>query len=310
MLQLIQILGLPLLACIIMGSILGYLGIHVLKREVIFIDIALAQVAAVGAIAAHLAFAVHGNSLLSYLCSMGAILLVAAFYAMAQRKIIQISLEAIIGISYAIAAAAALFLVGIAPGGHSHIQQILSGSLLWVSWNDVIFCLIIFSAVALCLFLFRKPLMELSNNYQQNQAPGSKSALWDFTFYILLGIVITIAVQIAGIVVVFACLIIPATISAFFSSRGPVRMFIICTVIITASIAGLLFAYFLDFSVGPAIALFLGCELIITSLLKMVTVHRTTTSTKGGFLKTALKGQNTKAQGNAPGKRPLLFFKP
>ena len=115
-------------------------------------------------IVAHFAFAVHGNSLPAYICSMGAVCLVAAFYAMAQRNIVQISLEAIIGISYAIAAAAALFLVGISPGGHTHIQQILSGSLLWVSWNDIIFSLIIFSAVAFCFYLFRKPLMELSNN--------------------------------------------------------------------------------------------------------------------------------------------------
>jgi len=268
MLQLIQILGLPLLACIIMGTILGYLGIHVLKREVIFIDIALAQVAAVGAIVAHFAFAVHGDSLVSYMCSMVVVFLVAAFYAMARRKIVQISLEAIIGISYAIAAAAALFLVGIAPGGHTHIQQILSGSLLWVSWKDVIFSLLVFSVVGFCFYLFRRPLMELSNNYQRTQTEDLKAALWDFVFYILLGIVITIAVQLAGVVVVFACLIIPATISALFSSRWLVRMFIIWTVIVTASLAGLLFAYYLDFSIGPAIAMFLGCELIIVGLIR------------------------------------------
>jgi len=186
---------------------------------------------------------------------------------MARSKIVQISLEAIIGISYAIAAAAALFLVGITPGGHTHIQQILSGSLLWTSWRDVILSLLVFSAVGFCFYLFRGPLMRLSNNYQQAHAEGPKGALWDFVFYMLVGVVITLSVQVAGIVVVFACLIIPATISALFSCNWAVRMLIICTTTVVASIAGLLFAYYLDFSVGPAIALFLGGELVITSLI-------------------------------------------
>ena len=91
MLPIIQILGVPFIACILMSSILGYLGIHVLKREVIFIDISLAQIAAVGSIAAHLVFEVHGDSPVAYLCSFGCILLAAAFYAAIRGKIFQIS---------------------------------------------------------------------------------------------------------------------------------------------------------------------------------------------------------------------------
>jgi len=267
MLELIQILGLPFLVCITMGTILGYLGIHVLKREVIFIDIALAQVAAVGAIVAHFAFAVHGDSLLCYACSMAGVLFVAAFYAMVRWKVIDVSIEAVIGISYAIAAAAALFLVGIAPGGHIHIQQILSGSLLWASWRDVVLSLLVFSGVGFCFYLFRKPLVGLSDSYQRGYADALRTAVWDFVFYALLGVVITLAVQMAGIVVVFACLIIPATISALFSSYWGIRMLIIWAATAAASIGGLLFAYYLDFSVGPAIALFLGGELVIAAAI-------------------------------------------
>lgn len=267
MLQLIQILGVPFLVCILMSTILGYLGIHVLKREVIFVDIALAQVVAVGAIVAHFAFKVHGNSPLAYTCSMGAVFSVAAFYSIARKKVIQISLEAVIGISYAIAAAAALFLVGIAPGGHVHIQQVLSGSLLWTGWRDLLWGLVVFSSVSLCFYILRRPLIEISSDYQQALTRGIKVMLWDFVFYMLLGITITFAVQIAGIVVVFAYLIIPATISALFSSRWGIRILIIWAVAATASIAGLLFAYYFDFSIGPAITLFLGGELVIVSLI-------------------------------------------
>lgn len=264
--QLIQIIGLPFLACILMGSVLGYLGIHVLKREVIFVDIALAQIAAVGAIVSHLAFEAHEGSLLSYVCSLSAVFAVAAFYAVSRISIVQISLEAVIGISYAIAAAAALFLVGVAPGGHIHIQEILSGSLLWTSRRDVISGLLLFSIAGFCFYLFRKPLISISNNYQQIQTKKARVVLWDLVFYLLLGVVITFSVQMGGIVVVFAYLIIPATISTIFTTSLVPQLIIIWTAAIIASISGLLFAYYLDFSIGPAIALFLGIELVIAAL--------------------------------------------
>jgi len=267
MLQLIQIVGLPFLACVMMSSVLGYLGIHVLKREVIFVDIALAQVAAVGVIVSHLVFDVHGDSALSYVCSMAAILIMAVFYAIARISIVQISLEAIIGISYAIAAAGALFLVGIQPGGHIHIQHILSGSLLWINWRDIVAGAIAFSAVGFCLYLVRKPLTSLSESYKHTCSKGAGSIFWDLVFYLLVGLVITLSVQMGGVVLVFAYLIIPATISALFTSRLEIQLMIISIAAISASIFGLLFAYYLDFSVGPAIALLLGVELIIAATI-------------------------------------------
>jgi len=268
MLPIIQILGLPFLACILMSSILGYLGTHVLKREVIFIDIALAQIAAVGSIAAHMAFEAHGDSPTAYLCSFSCVLLAAGFYAFVRSRIFQISLEAVIGISYAIAAAAVLFLVGIAPGGHVHIQHVLSGSLLWVGWRQIIVSLVVFSAVGVCFYFIRKPIAEISNSYQKGAVKNLKVVFWDFIFYALLGVVITLSVQIAGVVVVFAYLIIPATISAVFSTRLRLQLAIVWVTAIIASLGGLLFAYQCDFSIGPAIAMFLGCELIIVGLIR------------------------------------------
>ena len=263
----IQILGLPFLACILMSSILGYLGIHVLKREVIFIDIALAQIAAVGSIIAHLAFEVHGDSFVAYVCSFGCVSLAAAFYAVIRSRIFRISLEAVIGISYAVAAAAALFLAGIAPGGHMHVQHILSGSLLWTGWKDVVVSLLTFSAVGFCFCIVRKPLTNVSNGYQQALDKPVTTIVWDFIFYLLLGVVITLSVQIGGVVVVFAYLIIPATISVIISSRLAVQMMIIWAAATVASITGLLFSYYLDFSIGPSIAMFLGGELILIAII-------------------------------------------
>ena len=268
MMPIIQILGLPFLVCILMSSILGYLGTHVLKREVIFVDIALAQIAAVGAIAAHMIFEAHNGSLAAYLCSFGCVIFAAGFYAFVRSRVIQISLEAVIGISYAIAAAAALFLVGIAPGGHMHIQHILSGSILWINFQQIVICFIVFAVIGFCFYLVRKPMTEISNSYNDGTNKGLKGVLWDFIFYILLGTVIALSVQIGGVVVVFSYLIIPATISAVLSIRSPMQFIIVWMSATIASLGGLLFAYRLDFSIGPSIAMFLGCELIIISAIK------------------------------------------
>jgi zinc/manganese transport system permease protein len=265
MLHLIQILGLPFLMCLIMGTILAYFGIHVLKRDIVFINIAVAQVAAIGSIAAHLAFDAEEGTLIAYLSSLGCVLLIAAFYAMARRKIIQISIEAVIGISYAITAAGAMFLIGIAPG-HAHAEEMLAGKLLWVTPQHIVLCLVVFTAVAFCLHIFRKPLSKISQNYEGAITQGLKVVWWDFVFYALLGVVITFAVRVTGVVTVFSFLIIPATISALFSARWGLRMFIAWIAATLASLGGLLFAYFFDFSIGPAIALFLGAVLVIAAL--------------------------------------------
>ncbi|MGB2864203.1 MAG: metal ABC transporter permease [Sedimentisphaerales bacterium] len=263
--QLIHILGLPFLMCLIMGTILAYFGIHVLKRDIVFINIAVAQVAAVGSIAAHLAFEAEEDTLISYLFSLGCVLLIAAFYAIARRKIIQISIEAVIGISYAITAAAAMFLIGIAPG-HAHAEEMLAGKLLWVTWPHIVLCLIVFTVVAFCLYLFRRPLFGISENYEDAITRGLNVMWWDFVFYALLGVVITVAVRVTGVVTVFSFLIIPATVSALFSTQWRLRMLIALVATTAASLGGLLFAYYLDFSIGPAVALFLGVVLVIAAM--------------------------------------------
>ena len=262
----IQVLCLPLLVCLALAAVMGYLGIHVLKREVIFIDIALAQLAAVGAIVAHLAFHAHEGSVLSFLVAFAFVLLAAAFYAFARRKVAQIPVEAVIGVSYAITAAGALFLVGVAPGGHLHIQHMLAGSILWVTWQDVLVCVAAFAAVGGLFRLFRGPLTKISDDYDGAVREGLNVVLWDFVFYALCGLVITLSVRVSGIVVVFALLIIPATISAVFSSSWRTRLLAAWAAGAVASVLGLLFAYRLDFSMGPSVAMFLGIELALAGV--------------------------------------------
>jgi zinc/manganese transport system permease protein len=268
--------GSPLAACVLMGSILSYLGMHVLKREVIFIDIAVAQVAAVGALAAHMVFHVEEDALISFLCSLACVLAMAAFYAVARWKVKDISIEAVIGISYAITAAGALFLIGIEPG-HAHAHEILAGSLLWVTWRDVLIALIVFGIVGVGLCAFRKPLSAVSDNHNGAAQHGLNVVLWDFIFYALLGVVITVSVRLSGVVTVFAMLIIPATTSALFTT-GLSRLLVAWSAVVVASLGGLLASYYRDFSAGPAIALCLGILLVIAAIVARV-CHRGSTET-------------------------------
>jgi zinc/manganese transport system permease protein len=230
------------------------------------VDIALAQIVAVGAIGAHLAFGADPHSLSTYGASLALALGAAAFYAVVRRRVLQISQEAVIGVSYAVAAAAALFLIGIAPGGHVHTQHMLAGSMLWATWTDFFVCILVFAAVGMCFYLLRRPFHRISSDYEGAVRGGMKVVAWDFLFYSLLGIVITFAVRIGGVVVVFAFLIIPATLSALFTAHLGLRILVAWGVGVMGALLGLLFAHRLDFSVGPAVALLLGVELALAGL--------------------------------------------
>ena len=261
MLPIIEMLGLPFLACVMMVMILGYLGTHVLKREIIFIDIALAQMAAVGSIVAHLAFEVDDDSPIAYAFAFGFVVLASLFYALVRGRVLHIPLEAVIGVSYAISAAGALFLVGTAPGGHVHIQQMLAGSLLWSTEKDIMVSLAVFLPVGIFLFFLRGPMNRSSDTYRDSRTVKPATVAWDFLFYALMGLVITFAVRLAGVVVVFAFLIIPATVATLFSTNNAAKLAMTWMVGVLSSLGGLLFAYGLDFSVGPSIAVFLGVAL-------------------------------------------------
>ena len=155
----------PLAACLTLVGIHGYFGIHVLKREIIFIDIALAQVAAVGSIIALVVFKAEHHSIFPYVCALGLTITAAGFFTIAGRKITQISLETVIGVSYAIAAAGALFLVAMSSEGHLHVEQMLAGSILWTKWPDIFLCAGVFFAVGLLFYFFRSRFEKMSREY-------------------------------------------------------------------------------------------------------------------------------------------------
>lgn len=267
MVEAISFLLPPFVACTLMIGLFGYLGIHVLKREIIFIDIALAQIAAVGATVAHVFFHTEEHSAVSFLSSFGFTVLAALFYSQVGRRIKQIPHEAIIGVSYAIAAAASLFLLALAAGGDVHVEHMLTGSILWVNWHEILKVGTVLGLVGLFHFIYRSRFICLSEKMAQTDH-HEKSSLWDFLFYTSMGLVITLSVHIAGVLVIFSFLIIPATISALFSQTWIGRLVTAWVAGILSVLSGLVFSYVFDFSCGPSVVTFLGISLITSAAFK------------------------------------------
>jgi zinc/manganese transport system permease protein len=268
MLEVILFLLPPFVACVTILGLLGYLGMHVLKREIIFIDIALAQIAAVGATFAHVYLGTEESSVWAYLCAFAFTLLASLFFSQIDRRITRISHEAIIGVTYAIAAAAAIFILAMSAGGDVHMEHMLTGSILWARWSDIGTIAALFGCVGLFHFIFRKQFIRLSENFGSGAVLGGKAVWWDFLFYVSMGVVITFSVKIAGVLVIFAFLVIPATFSALFARSWGIRLLIAWCIGIFSVVSGLLLSYFLDFSTGPSVISMLGFALIVAALLR------------------------------------------
>lgn len=269
--EVIQFLIPPFFACATILGLLGYLGIHVLEREIIFIDIALAQIAAVGATFAHVYLGTEESSLIAYLSAFGFTVLASFFFAQVGKRVTQICHEAVIGVSYAIAAAAALFIMAMAAGGDVHMESMLTGSILWAKWSDILVIAGLFGFVGLIHFIFRKQFINRSKYISGGgKDTDPAGAWWDFLFYVTMGLVITFSVKIAGVLVIFSFLIIPATFSAMFAKSLKNRLYIAWGVGLGAVVAGLAFSYILDFSCGPSVVTFLGLALIIAALIQKV----------------------------------------
>lgn len=189
-----------------------------------------------------------------------------------RKRINDVSLEAIIGVSYAIAFAAVLFIPGVAGAGHAEVKEMLFGDLFALaSWPDLIPCLWALAPVALCAFLFRTPLWRLTEQYAAGGGKGKEAFCWDVLFYALMGMAITISVRVVGVIMVFVYLIVPATLAALLASRHSLQLGIIACTVVVASAAGLgasTLEAMEHFSMGPPIGVCLGLMLVGSDLIK------------------------------------------
>lgn len=197
----------PFAMMLILSGIHCYLGIHVLKREIIFIDLSLAQVAALGS-ALSLLFGIEHHSIGSYFFALGCTFFAAALFSWAKKFEKIISQETLIGIIFAFSSATIILVVDQLAHGAEHIKESLIGKILWVSWEQVLSTLIIYTLVSIIHYIFRKKFMAISNHQNINQ-----QGLWNFLFYALFGVIITSSTSTAGILLVFVLLVVPASIS-------------------------------------------------------------------------------------------------
>lgn len=261
----IAVLLLPFLACALLVGIHTYFGIHVLTRGIIFVDLSLAQVASLGAVLAF-AMGVSLGTREAYLSSLAFALCGALIFALSRSKKGRVPQEAVIGIVYAVASAAAMLLVDRNPEGMELIKNALTGRMLWVNADSIVTTSRIYGAVALLHIVFSGRFSMITRDHEAAARHGLNVTFWDVLFYASFGIVITKSVEISGVLLVFSFLVIPAVISSLFLERPGVRLAVGWLLGTAASIAGLLLSFGLDLSAGPTIVTVLTLFLLLAGL--------------------------------------------
>jgi zinc/manganese transport system permease protein len=259
-------MALPLLACVLMVLILPALGQHVLARGVIFVDLALAQIAALGQSVAFLLGA-EPHDPRTYFWSFGFTLLGAALFSFLWDREHSVLQEAFIGISFALATAATLLLLSNAPHGAEHVSGALSGEALgWVTWKDIAVMVTLFAVVGAFLFFARKQLRLCSEDPKKAREMGLSVKKWDFLFYASFGLVVTSSVKVSGVLAVFSYLIVPVVCSTLLGRRGPARLYWAWAIAFVASVLGSVFSWMKDLPMGATIVCLFGVTVAVVSL--------------------------------------------
>lgn len=253
----------PLAACMVIVAMHSYLGLHVIAREVIFVDLSLAQMAAFGSTVAILAGSEPGSAG-SYLYALGFTVLGAALFAMTRTdRRGRVPQEAIIGIVYVVASAAAILVADRVPRGGEAIKDILVGSLLWVTWPTIARMAAVYAALGVVHFLLRRRFLTISFEPEAAVAKGWSIRWWDFWFYLSFGVVITLSVPIAGVLLVFSFLVVPAVVAFQFTESPRTLALLSWLTGILASAAGLAVSFKYDLPTGPVIVCAFGLALVI-----------------------------------------------
>jgi zinc/manganese transport system permease protein len=248
----VELLAIPFLACLVLTGIHVYLGLHVLARGVIFVDLALAQVAALGLSVAMLAgHPIQGEA--AYWYALAFTVGGAGLFAVSRVRRGPIPQEAIIGIVYAVSAAVAVLVVDRAPQGSEHIKQLLVGSILTVTPGDLATLTALYAVVGAVHWLVRRPLLDISFDPEGAQRRGRAFRAWDFVFYLSFGFVVTSSVRLAGVLLVFSYLIVPAVVGALLARGVAGRLLTGWGFGVAVSVLGLLASWTWDLPTGAAI---------------------------------------------------------
>ena len=261
----LEFLWIPFLACLVLTGIHVYLGLHVLARGVIFVDLALAQVAALGITIAFLA----GHTIQSdaaYWYALAFTVGGAVLFSVSRLHRAPIPQEAIIGIVYAVSAAAAVLVVDRAPQGSEHIKQLLVGSILTVTPKEVGALAILYAVIGAFHWAIRRPLLQISFDPEAALRQGRWIRWWDFLFYASFGFVVTSSVRLAGVLLVFSYLIVPSAVGALLTHSVTGRLAIGWAFGLFVSVMGLSASYAWDLPTGATVVTTFGALLAAVAL--------------------------------------------
>lgn len=261
MLESLEIMRWPLLACLLLPGLLVYLGLHIVQREIIFVDLALAQVATLGTCFGILLHHEAG-SWTSYALSLVFTFLGAGIFTLTRTKDHRVPQEALIGIVYVVTAALGILLLSRSPEGNEELRRTLIGEVLLVTPGQVLRTFGLYAGIGLVHWFQRKEFLAISFDPDGAVAQGLAIRWWDFAFYAMFGWVVTSFVQIGGVLLVFSFLIVPAVCANFLADSLKARLLIGWATATGASVAGLYASYVLDLPTGAAIVCALGLALL------------------------------------------------
>ncbi len=259
----------PLAACLVLTGIHVYLGVHVIARKVIFVDLALAQIAALGTVTGVLLGYEAGKDITAlYLYSLAFTFFGAFIFSITRMRGEKVPHEAIIGIVYAVTFAATILVLSKSALGPQELDHIIKGDLLWVQSGVVIKTALIYAAVGLFHFLFRKNFMAISFDVHAAEASGIRVRLWDFLFYMSFGFVITSSVAIAGVFLVFSYLVIPSVAAMLLAEKISTRLALGWIGSSIISFIGVKLSWTTGLPTSPLIVVLFAAALLLTGIFR------------------------------------------
>ena len=272
--SMLRFLAAPFVASLVIAGIHAYLGVHVVERGVIFVDLSLAQIAAFGSAIALLFLGGDPHGPAVYWISLVFTLLGAILFSTIRSRRARIPQEAIIGIAYAVASAATILAMSKATSESEHLKDMLVGNILAVSWPEVWTTALLYVVIGVFHYVFRRRFLMISLEPEKAEGQGVSLRLWDFLFYASFGFVVTRSVSIAGVLLVFCYLIVPSVAAMLYSDRIGPRLAIGWTMGTVVSALGVYFSLMLDLPTGATIVCTFGLVLIIMAAVRPL-VQRT-----------------------------------
>ncbi len=263
----------PFVASLILTGIHAYLGVHVVERGVIFVDLSLAQIAALGTTIAAL-YSIEPHSTTAYVISLLFTFIGAAVFSTIRGRRARIPQEAIIGICYAVASAAAILAMSKSVEQTEHLKEMLVGNILTVSWFEVGKTAALYGAIGLFHFIFRRKFLLISMDPEAAEAQGINTRLWDFLFYASFGFVVTSSVAIAGVLLVFCYLIVPSVAAMLYAENIGPRLAIGWTMGTLVSAVGVYLSLVIDLPTGATIVCTFALVLILMAVVRLFVSKR------------------------------------